>query len=224
MALSQVESLMALGVKLGFEGAELRDFVSVQQREEREARAAERAVVAAAREDARAERESREREAQAEREAREAQAQRDHELAKLQLQRDIALQQQQSPQPQQLLSPLSANSSDSSASSSGGHYVRSPLPKLPKFDEQKDDIDAFLERFERFATMQGWPETTWSISLSPLLTGKGLLVYSSLSVAEAGVYETLKRSLLRRYEMNEDGFRGNFVTRDPIILSPLTSL
>ena len=31
---------------------------------------------------------------------------------------------------------------------------RALCPKLPKFDEEKDDIDAFLERFERFATTQ----------------------------------------------------------------------
>ena len=33
-------------------------------------------------------------------------------------------------------------------------------PKLPKFDEAKDDIDAFLERFERFAENQKWPKET----------------------------------------------------------------
>ena len=46
--------------------------------------------------------------------------------------------------------------------------------KLPAFDEQKDDMDVYLERYERFATSQEWDEGDWAVSLSPLLTGKGL--------------------------------------------------
>ena len=51
--------------------------------------------------------------------------------------------------------------------------VRAPLPKLPKFDESKDGMDAFIERFERFATCQEWPREGWAVSISSLLTGKG---------------------------------------------------
>ena len=32
--------------------------------------------------------------------------------------------------------------------------AKAPLPRLPKFDEQKDSMDAFMERFERFANCQ----------------------------------------------------------------------
>ena len=28
--------------------------------------------------------------------------------------------------------------------------VKAPRPKLPAFDEAKDDVDTYLERFERF--------------------------------------------------------------------------
>ena len=31
------------------------------------------------------------------------------------------------------------------------------VPKLPSFDENMADLDAYLYRFERYATMQGWP-------------------------------------------------------------------
>ncbi len=31
-------------------------------------------------------------------------------------------------------------------------------PKLPFFNVSRDDLDAYLERFERFATSQNWPE------------------------------------------------------------------
>ena len=49
--------------------------------------------------------------------------------------------------------------------------VKGLHPKLPIFDENKDDMDAFLKRFERFAVSQSWPEEQWAVSLTPLLTG-----------------------------------------------------
>ena len=56
---------------------------------------------------------------------------------------------------------------------------KSLRPKLPKFEEHKDDMDAYIQRFERFARSQRWIEDTWAVSLSSLLTGKGLEVYTS---------------------------------------------
>ena len=83
--------------------------------------------------------------------------------------------------------------------------VKALRPKLPKFDEEKDDMDAFLERFERFASNQGWPEGIWAVSLSPLLTGKGLQVYSSMPSDQASDYEKLKKAILKRYQLTEEG-------------------
>ena len=37
-------------------------------------------------------------------------------------------------------------------------WVKGLHPKLPKFDENKDDMDAFLKRFERLTVSQSWPE------------------------------------------------------------------
>lgn len=93
--------------------------------------------------------------------------------------------------------------------------VKSPIPKLPKFDESSDDMDAFLERFERFAQSQGWENGIWAISLSPLLTGKGLQVYATLSATEASDYAVLKHALLKRYELNTEGFRRKFRDTKP---------
>ena len=93
--------------------------------------------------------------------------------------------------------------------------VKGLRPKLPKFDEDKDDMDAFLERFERFAVNQSWPEEQWAVSLSPLLTGKGLQVYSSIPATEANDFKGLKTALLKRYQLTEDGFRNNFRTSIP---------
>ena len=79
-------------------------------------------------------------------------------------------------------------------------------PKLPPLDEQKDDMGAYLERYEWFTTSQEWDEGYWAVSLSPLLTGKGLQVYSSTPPDNANNYEKLKTALLQRYELTEDGF------------------
>ena len=83
-------------------------------------------------------------------------------------------------------------------------------PKLPKFEEDKDDMDTFLQRFERFAKMQKWKPEEWVVSLSPLLTGKGLEVYTNMPDTDVDNYEQLKMALLKRYQLTEEGFRRRF--------------
>jgi len=93
--------------------------------------------------------------------------------------------------------------------------AKAKLPKLPHFNEQKDDMDAYLRRFERFATSMGWPHSEWSMSLSALLTGKALDVYSRLSVEQASDYDQVKTSLLYRFQLTEEGFRVKFRSTKP---------
>ena len=95
------------------------------------------------------------------------------------------------------------------------NYERASRPKLPKFDEEKDDMDTYLERFERFATVQQWNREEWSMSLSPLLTGKGLHVFTGLPADEIKDYDKLKSAILRRYELTEEGFRKRFKEERP---------
>ena len=91
-----------------------------------------------------------------------------------------------------------------------GHNVsKARAPKLPSYSE-KDDLDAYLERFERFATCQKWAKEDWAVNLSALLTGKALEVYSRLSVADAEDFDKLKAALLKRYQLTEEGFRHKF--------------
>ena len=45
--------------------------------------------------------------------------------------------------------------------------------KMPPFDE-KDDMDSYLHRFERYAVLQGWSKDVWAIYLAALLKGKAL--------------------------------------------------
>ena len=94
---------------------------------------------------------------------------------------------------------------------------RAPRPKMPVFNESKDDIDAYLQRFERFAELCKWEAQDWALHLSALLTGRALEVYARLPADEAKDFEKLKSALLRRYDMTEDGFRRKFhdARRDP---------
>ena len=42
------------------------------------------------------------------------------------------------------------------------------MPTVPIFQDDKDDIDSYLERFERLATVQNWDKSTWAMLLSSL--------------------------------------------------------
>ena len=69
-----------------------------------------------------------------------------------------------------------------------------------------------MKRFERFTVSQSWSENQWAVSLSPLFTGKGLQVYSSM---HADDFKGLKTALLKCYQLTEDGFRHKFRTLKP---------
>ena len=71
-------------------------------------------------------------------------------------------------------------------------------------------MDAYLQRFERYALAQKWPPDQWAINLSALLKGKALEVYSRIPPEQALDYDVLKEALLKRFEMTEDGFRKRF--------------
>ena len=85
-------------------------------------------------------------------------------------------------------------------------------PRLPAFQDRKDDLDAYIKRFERFATTAGWPENEWAMTLSTLLTGRALDLYSRLPIEKADNYKELKLALLHRYDFTEEGFRTKFRT------------
>ena len=66
---------------------------------------------------------------------------------------------------------------------------RAKAPKLPSFVDGKDDLDAYLHRFERFAEIAKWKKDGWAFKLSALLSGRALEVYSRLSEEAAKDYE-----------------------------------
>ena len=87
---------------------------------------------------------------------------------------------------------------------------RAKAPKLPSFVDGKDDLDAYLQRFERFATTAKWEKTGWASKLSALLSGRALEVYSRLSEETAQDYDRVKLALMKRYDLTEDGYRRKF--------------
>jgi len=88
-------------------------------------------------------------------------------------------------------------------------------PKLPPFEDDKDNMDSYLNRFERYATVQKWEKDDWSLHLSSLLKGKALDVYFRLPVTDSLNYLALKEALLKRYELTEQGFRKKFKYSKP---------
>ena len=87
-------------------------------------------------------------------------------------------------------------------------------PPLPAFVDEKDNLDEYLLRFERYASMAEWNRSTWVTQLSPLLSGKAVEVYNRLSPEEAMDYERLKVALLERYDFSERGYPENFEKLD----------
>ena len=91
-----------------------------------------------------------------------------------------------------------------------GNRTCARAPKLPQFQEDKDDIDAYLERYERYATAQDWKKSDWATNLSALLGGKALEVYYRMPKDKSDNYLDLKAALLKRYNLTEEGFRDRF--------------
>ena len=92
---------------------------------------------------------------------------------------------------------------------------RAKAPKLPSFVDGKDDLDGYLQRFERFATTAKWKKTGWASKLSALLSGRALEVYSRLSEEVAQDYDRVKLALMKRYDLTEDGYRRKFRASKP---------
>ena len=105
------------------------------------------------------------------------------------------------------------------ATNGDGHSAkrddRAKAPKLPAFVDGKDEVDAYLQRFERFADTAKWHKTGWASKLSALLSGRALEVYSRLLEEAARDYDRVKIALMKRYDLTEDGYRRKFRASKP---------
>ena len=85
---------------------------------------------------------------------------------------------------------------------------RLPKPTLQKMSEG-ENVENFLEMFEKVATQQQWPKDVWSTQLAGLLTGKALAAFANLP-KEKTDYESAKTAILRRYDVNAETYRQRF--------------
>ena len=192
-----MEKLVSLGKEFGLEGKELLAFVKEQQDVEKQRFDEEREERQRERESKKLEAQERDRIRVLELEAKEKELQMHEKEKEAQRRHEFAMKE------------LELQGANTEAGSPGNKSA-AKLPKLPAFVDGKDDLDSYLQRFERFARSNNWDESTWSTSLSALLTGKALNVYSRLSETAAVNYKQLKEALLKRYELTENGFRKRF--------------
>ena len=82
-------------------------------------------------------------------------------------------------------------------------------PKVPKFTE-KDDIDVYLQSFERLATVHGWDHSTWATRLAASLSGKALEAFARMSAEDSSNYDKVHDAILSRYELTGEAYRKKF--------------
>ncbi|KAL8573663.1 hypothetical protein ACOMHN_007216 [Nucella lapillus] len=193
--ISTLDQLATTGRDLGYEGEDLRKFVEGQQRIEREERAKKR--------------EDEQRRVENERKKSEA----ENEMEKLKIESENEMERLRLREKELELERVKIESEGSEASSSIHERQRTnnaPRPKLPKFVEGSDSIDAYISRFEVFGRSQGWQEEEWAMTLSALLTGKALYIFSTLPPTQQTDFSSLKQALLKGFELTEESFRKKF--------------
>ncbi|GFO10965.1 gypsy retrotransposon integrase-like protein 1 [Plakobranchus ocellatus] len=158
-----------------------------------------------------AERQERKEKEEAERQAREKKEEADRkerlELEKMKLDAEMTLLQAK------IEAGIIKNESDGSGARSSDAGAKHP--KLPNFQDGRDDLDIWLTRFERFAESNGWSREKWSSSLCALLTRRALDCYGWISAEHAKDYDKVKEALMKRYDLTEDGYRRKFRTCKP---------
>ena len=236
MASAELKELVELAKEAGLEGTELSNFLRDERTRQREREKEERE-----REKEEREREEKEREHQREREEKEREHQREREEKEREHQREReenerereekererhqerekaesdALQREADRHHEIELARLRVEDNVLNRSGQAERNIGSmgSVPKLPSFDEKVDDLDAYLYRFEGYATMQGWPKERWASNLSALLKGNPIQVFHRMSLDDSGDYELLKIALLNRYRLTDADFRNKFRQAKP---------
>ncbi|XP_075539731.1 uncharacterized protein LOC142574564 [Dermacentor variabilis] len=191
----EIERLYAIGKELGMTGAELKRWIDIEIVRERDQRAQHR-------EDAKAQ--AQEAEAQAEQERLRLEAEERVLKLKIELQEKTAAVQS-----------AQSDSTTEQSVTRAAPQLFSPHKLIPPFNEARDDLDAYLQRFERVATSQEWPRAKWALSLSLCLTGEALTVIGRLDSNAALDYDQLKATLLQRFRCTAEGYREKFRNARP---------
>ena len=86
---------------------------------------------------------------------------------------------------------------------------------LPAFMDRKDNLDNYLLRLKRYATIAGSKRDTWAVLLSSLFISKALDIYSGLSSDDVRDYDKLRKALLQRYDFTAQGYCDRFKNAKP---------
>jgi hypothetical protein len=79
---------------------------------------------------------------------------------------------------------------------------------IPKWDPS--DPELFLLAFERIATLNKFPESTWVSILTPNLSGKALHLLSEIPEKDVGNYKVFKKHLLNLFQQVPEVYRKFF--------------
>ena len=159
----QLQKLIKVGGDMGLHGKELRNWADKKIEDERQAKKEEREALTFR--------------IKEEREKIQDQAALAREQAAIA--REQATLAEKQLQLERLRSSNGASPGSSPSTSEGqpNRNVGVKSPRLPCYEESRDQIDSYLLRFERYATVNNWSLPDGAIHLSALLRGKALDVY-----------------------------------------------
>ena len=215
-----------LGESLGLAGAELITYINTEfdQHVTREERARERELkreemLVRERE---AERNEREREKEAERKEREKEAERkEREAERAEREREAEREERERARAHDLemqrlaslaerLDPNNSPPSTQVDSTLPTHSIAGMNFPLSPFNEKEENLDLYLDRFERMATEFQLPEKHWAIKISYALRGKAYDLYSKLPTERACDYKQVKETLLKGFQLTGECYRKKF--------------
>ena len=199
-----MDKLVELGKELGYTDEDLKNFVSETLNRERDERQSAREL-----EKTRIEADK------AKMEAEKENKQIDFQLAQERIKQETEIKLKELEIEQLKLSQGNVKE-ESSPGAVNENLKLSLSKKIPCFDETKDDIHVYLQRFEQVCRKVKLPDDEMSYELGNLLKGQALNVYSRMQVGSDPVnYPELKKELLLKFQANAKGFREKFRTCRP---------
>jgi len=206
-----VQELLSIGEQIGLQGEELKEFIREQQEAAREERKKER-------EEKEKEREEKEKDRETQLKLKEFEMEKERlrlseEMRRIELQARLEEFTSRSRVTGELDTDVEQEGEAiRSTGAVSGLKIRGS--KMSPFDD-RDYMDSYLHRFERYAELQGWKRDVRAAYLSALLKGTALDVYARLPPDQSKDYEILKTALLKRYALTEEGYKSKFYESKP---------
>ena len=75
---------------------------------------------------------------------------------------------------------------------------------------QEKETDKYFLHFEKVAENLKWLKEHWTLLLKSVMIGKAREIYTQLTVEQSSSYETVKKLILKAYELVPEAYRQNF--------------